>query len=67
MTFSTMLGLRQSAPFVVGDLSATIGTRKAATIESGDVGDGVKDGKQVLVQLFRCLGLIDNYILQATG
>lgn len=44
MTISTMLGIRTPAPFVVGDLSAPIGTRKAATIDSGDVGDNVKDG-----------------------
>lgn len=45
MISSTMLGLRTPTPFVVGDLSAPIGSRKAATIEDGDVGDHVKDGK----------------------
>lgn len=46
MTVSTMLGIRAPSPFIVGDLSAPIGTREAATIESGDVGDSVKDGKE---------------------
>lgn len=49
MTISSMLGLRTAEPFIVGDLSVPIGTREATTIESGDVGDAVKDGKHTIL------------------
>lgn len=46
MGLATLLGLRSTKPFVVGDLSAPLGSRQARSIATGDVGEDVKEGEE---------------------
>lgn len=69
MTISSMVGLSKPSPFVVGDLSSPIGTKEAATMQSGDVGDEVTDGQFFIFfsHFFICLYVLSQAIGSLAG